>query len=102
MVPFGIGSFSSAPFVKKRSIRPSLSKSKIATPPPIVSSKYFRDVGEPACLKAIFIAAVMSVKVTVDGPFGPGGGGVFGNSSVLYERPVRGVGEGVGCCALTL
>jgi hypothetical protein len=38
----------------------------------------------------------MSAKVTVEGAFGPGGGGVFGNSSALYERPGRGGGVGVG------
>ena len=40
---------------------------------------------------------VTSEKVTVEGAFGPGGGGVFGNSPEVYERPGRGVG--VGCCA---
>ena len=40
----------------------------------------------------------MSEKVTGEGAFGPGGGGVFGSSPELYERPERGVG--VGCCAL--
>jgi hypothetical protein len=37
--------------------------------------------------------------MTVEGAFGPGGAGVFGNPSVLYERPVRGVGVGDDCCA---
>ena len=41
----------------------------------------------------------MSENVTVDGAFGPGGGGVLGKLSELYERPGRGVG--VGVCALT-
>jgi len=46
-------------------------------------------------MKLILVCAVMSVKVTGDCPFGPGGGGDFGNSPELYERPGRGVG--VGC-----
>jgi hypothetical protein len=50
-------------------------------------------------LKLILLAALMSENVTVEGAFGPGGGGVFGNSSELYERPRRGVGIGDACCA---
>ena len=73
----------------------------MATPPPIVSSRYFTDVGEPACLKVSLLLLVTSVNVTVDGAVGPAGKGVFGNASTLYERPICGVGlgEGIGVCA---
>ena len=53
-------------------------------------------------MKLILLAAVMSEKVTVEGAFGPGGGGVFGNSPELYERPGRGVGVGPCAAALAL
>src|SRR4030095_11570613 len=78
--------------------------SNIATPPPIVSSRYFTEVGEPACLKSSFKLAVMSLNVTGDSPCGPAGGGVFGKSAAVYARPVRGVGDGDGpvCCPTTL
>jgi len=42
--------------------------------------------------------AVMLLNVSGEGACGPGGGGVFDNSAVEYERPVRS-GEGLGCCA---
>jgi len=48
------------------------------------------------------LAAVTSEKVTVEVAFGPGGGGVFGNSPELYERPGRGVGAGSWAAALAL
>src|SRR5580765_7218534 len=72
----------------------------MATPPPIVSSKYFRGVAEEECLKRIPVAAVTSVKVTGDVAWGPAGGGVLGKAGALYDRPVRSgvaVGDGV-CC----
>src|SRR6266851_7249150 len=71
----------------------------MSTPPPMVSKRYLTEVGEPSCLKSIFVSAVMSVNVTGDGACGPGGGGVLGRSPELYERPAWGVGVGVGCCA---
>jgi hypothetical protein len=71
----------------------------MATPPPIVSNKYFCEVGDPECLKLTFVSAVMSVKITGEGACGPGGGGFFGISVTLYERPVRWVGVGDGCWA---
>jgi hypothetical protein len=44
--------------------------------------------------------AVMSVNVNGERAVGPGLGGVFDNSGVEYERPVRsGEGLGDGCCA---
>jgi hypothetical protein len=55
----------------------------MATPPPIVSSKYFNEVGDAACLKSIFVKAVISANVTGDDACGPGGGGVFGKSPTL-------------------
>src|SRR5260221_13356456 len=72
----------------------------MATPPPIVSSRYCCEVGDPACLKSTLLSAVMSVNVTGDWPLGPAGGGALGNSSEPYARPGRGVG--VGCCAVAL
>jgi hypothetical protein len=67
----------------------------------MVSKRYLSAVGEPLCLKVIFDNDVISVNVTGDGACGPGGGGFFGISPTLYERPVRGVGEGEGCWAQT-
>lgn len=58
-------------------------------------------MGEPACLKLILLSAVMSVNVTGEGACGPAGGGFFGNSPTLYERPARGVGVGGACCPTT-
>ena len=74
----------------------------MATPPPIVSSKYFLGVAEGACLKPIPDCAVTLVKVTGEIPCGPAGGGVFGKAGAMYDRPVRsgvavGDGTGVGC-----
>jgi len=44
--------------------------------------------------------AEMSVNVSGERACGPGAGGVFDNSAVEYERPVRsGEGLGDGCCA---
>jgi hypothetical protein len=53
----------------------------------MVSKRYLTDVGEPACWKSIFAAAVILVKVTGEAACGPGGGGVLGRSPELYERP---------------
>src|SRR5579863_208398 len=44
MKPFDVGSGYGAPCTRKMSKRPSLSQSKSATPDPMVSIKYFREV----------------------------------------------------------
>ena len=68
----------------------------------MVSSRYFSEVRAAACLKLTPSCVVISVNVTGDGACGPGGGGAFGSSGLLYDRPARcGVGVGVGCWATT-
>ncbi len=59
--------------MKKMSRRPSPSKSKSATPAPIVSGRYFCEVGEAECLKLMPTCAVTSAKTTGEGDCGAGG-----------------------------
>jgi hypothetical protein len=63
----------------------------------MASSRYFIEVTEGSCLKLIWDSEVISLNLTEDCACGPGDGGAFVGSAVLYDLPVRtGVGVGTG------
>src|ERR1700677_5132330 len=61
--PLGVGSLYGAPLTRKRSSRPSLSQSNSATPEPMVSMRYLRDVCGARCKKCTPAFSVMSTKL---------------------------------------
>ena len=85
-----------APDTKSRSGLPSPSKSRTATPPPIVSGIHFSPRAPLTWTKSIPIALARSSKRTETAGVGVGGGadGGFGASVLRRRRGARGRGDG--------